>query len=63
MIYDVTNLQSFLNLPSWLEKIREYSDDNVKICLVANKKDLAGLSVSGVGMFHDVIKDSEGSEQ
>ena len=62
MIYDITNLQSFLNLPSWLEKIREYSDENVKICLVANKKDLGGGPVSGTGMFHDVIKDSEGEE-
>lgn len=40
LVYDVTNLQSFLNLPGWLEKIRAYSDDNVKIALVANKKDL-----------------------
>ena len=40
MIYDVTNLQSFNNLKEWLEKIREYSDENVKIALIANKKDL-----------------------
>jgi len=29
LVYDVTNLQSFLNLKEWLEKIREYSDENV----------------------------------
>ncbi len=29
LIYDVTNLQSFLNLKEWLEKIREHSDLNV----------------------------------
>lgn len=40
LVYDVTNLQSFLNLREWLEKIREYSDEHVRIALVANKKDL-----------------------
>lgn len=50
-----------MNLPGWLEKIREYSDENVKIALVANKKDLCKGS-ENVGLFHDVIKDTEGDE-
>ena len=44
-MYDVTNLQSFLNLREWLEKIREYSDPTIKIALVANKADLVNKSV------------------
>jgi len=40
LVYDVTNLNSFMSLKGWLDKIREYSDDNVVIALVANKKDL-----------------------
>ena len=40
LIYDITNLKSFNNLKGWLQKIREYSDENVKIALIGNKKDV-----------------------
>lgn len=40
LVYDVTNMQSFLNLREWLQKIREFSDEHVVIALVANKSDL-----------------------
>jgi len=39
-VYDVTDLQSFINLKDWLQKIREFSDPNVVIILVANKIDM-----------------------
>jgi len=29
-----------MNLKEWLSKIREYSDENIKIALIANKNDL-----------------------
>ena len=40
MIYDVTDRNSFKNLPNWLEKIREYSDEHVQVALIGNKLDL-----------------------
>lgn len=40
LVYDVTDYQSFINLKDWLQKIREFSDRNVVIFLVANKADL-----------------------
>ena len=40
LVYDVTNIQSFINLRDWLHKIREFSDLHVVIGLVANKADL-----------------------
>ena len=40
MVYDVTNIQSFIALQVWLLKIREFSDPDVIIALVANKSDL-----------------------
>jgi GTPase SAR1 family protein len=40
LVYDVTDYQSFINLKDWLQKIREFSDRNVIIILVANKADL-----------------------
>lgn len=40
LVYDVTNIQSFINLKDWLQKIREFSDPNVIIVLVANKLDM-----------------------
>ena len=36
----MTNIQSFINLRDWLDKIREFSDPHVIIGLVANKCDL-----------------------
>lgn len=36
----MTNIQSFINLKDWLTKIREFSDNDVIIALVANKSDL-----------------------
>ena len=40
LIYDITNMNSFMNLSNWLFKIREYSDEHVQIALVGNKSDL-----------------------
>lgn len=40
LVYDVCNIQSFINLRDWLHKIREFSDNDVVIGLVANKCDL-----------------------
>jgi len=40
LVYDVTNIQSFINLKDWLNKIREFSDPDVVIALVGNKSDL-----------------------
>ena len=40
LIYDITNYNTFKSLKEWVQKIREYSDPNVVIVLVANKKDL-----------------------
>ena len=40
LVYDVSNYNTFVNLRDWLNKIREYSDNNVIIALVANKADL-----------------------
>jgi small GTP-binding protein len=40
VVYDITNERSFLNVEQWLEQIREYAADNVKIMLVGNKMDL-----------------------
>ena len=40
LVYDVTNIQSFINLRDWLHQIREFADASVIIALVANKSDL-----------------------
>ena len=40
LVYDICNVQSFINLRDWLHKIREFSDNDVVIGLVANKSDL-----------------------
>jgi GTPase SAR1 family protein len=58
----VTNLQSFLNLREWLEKIREYSDSHIKIALVANKADLVDKNAKETVNFQGVIMDTEEGE-
>ena len=60
LVYDVTNLQSFQNLGEWLQKIREYSDEHIKIALVGNKKDLVERRKGN--NFQNVILDTEGDE-
>ena len=41
VVYDVTNRQSFLNTPKWIEEVRTERGDDVVIVLVGNKTDLS----------------------
>jgi len=40
LVYDITNVQSMMNLESWLKDLRENGHENVSIVLVGNKNDL-----------------------
>lgn len=40
VVCDVTNHDSFDNLSLWLDLIRRYADEDVALCIVANKVDL-----------------------
>lgn len=40
MVFDLTSLKSFENVPLWLKELRQYADNNVVILLVGNKVDL-----------------------
>ncbi len=40
LVYDITSEQSFLNLPFWLEKLRDSADEHVVIALMPNKYDI-----------------------
>jgi small GTP-binding protein len=66
LIYDITNYQSFVSLKEWVQKIREYSDPNVVIVLIANKKDLVDPNGNDLGSgtnFQDVINENEDGEE
>lgn len=63
LVYDITNKQSFDNLNEWLQKIREYSDRDVKIALVGNKRDLVEAVRDSQKMFSKVIMDTEENEE
>lgn len=41
MVYDVTDPQSFRNMPKWLAEIRRYGGHDTKVLMVGNKSDLA----------------------
>ncbi|KAJ3435382.1 ras and ef-hand domain-containing protein [Anaeramoeba flamelloides] len=40
IVFDITNKDSFKNVPFWVENVKNYSNENVLICLVGNKSDL-----------------------
>lgn len=37
--YDITKLQSFTNLKTWLDEVKLYSSENICMTIVGNKKD------------------------
>src|SRR3990167_3834873 len=40
VVYDITNKESFSNIPMWLEEVEKYTDGSVNKYLVGNKSDL-----------------------
>ena len=40
VVYDLTNKASFENTNTWLSELKEHGEDNIKIALFGNKKDL-----------------------
>ena len=40
LVFDITDRESFEQLPYWLNCLREHADENLVIALMANKFDL-----------------------
>ena len=40
LVYDITNMNSFKNVPQWLKTLKQLADSNIIILLVGNKTDL-----------------------
>ncbi|EAL70401.1 Rab GTPase [Dictyostelium discoideum AX4] len=45
IVYDVTDQRSFENVPSWIEDIRRYANENVIKIIIGNKNDLVSQKV------------------
>lgn len=45
LVYDITKLQTFENLPMWLSEVREHTNANAILMIVGNKSDLNHLRV------------------
>lgn len=45
LIYDVTNEESFANIPNFMKGVEEHGKENVKKILVGNKCDMNDLRV------------------
>lgn len=39
LTYDITRMDTFLNLESWLKEVRMQSEQNVTLVLIGNQKD------------------------
>jgi len=48
LVYDVTKLSSFENIPRWLRELREYANRDIVLVLVGNKADLVDKSLRQV---------------
>ena len=40
LVYDITSEESFINLPYWLDSLRDNADEHVVIALMPNKCDI-----------------------
>jgi GTPase SAR1 family protein len=40
LVYDITNKESFQNLDSWINEIKEHGEKDCKLIVVGNKVDL-----------------------
>jgi len=45
VVYDVTNMESFLNLTSWLVEVERHTGVDVAKMIIGNKSDLSGRVV------------------
>eukprot|EP00051_Salpingoeca_urceolata_P002349 m.49364 g.49364 ORF g.49364 m.49364 type:complete len:205 (+) comp12070_c0_seq1:238-852(+) len=45
-VYDVTNEQTFLDLPEWIQELRENTDEDLVLCCVGNKTDRSDAVVT-----------------
>jgi len=46
IVFDVCKYKTFMNLETWLDQLRQYSDPNIVICIVGNKIDLPAREVT-----------------
>ena len=40
LVYDITSEESFINLPYWLESLRDNADEHIVVALMPNKCDI-----------------------
>jgi Ras-related protein Rab-11A len=43
VVYDITNIESYNKVESWIREVKNHVHDNAPICLVGNKNDLVHL--------------------
>ena len=43
LVYDITKVQSFDNIPNWLKELKQYCEADVSCILLGNKNDLQDL--------------------
>lgn len=55
LVFDITERESFNNLDYWLAQLRDNSNDQVQICLMANKCDLANERQVGTEEIEEFV--------
>lgn len=57
LVFDVTNEESFKNIPRWLDEIKSHASDTVSICLIGNKCDLKNQRAVTVAQAEELAKE------
>jgi Ras-related protein Rab-1A len=57
LVYDITNPDTFKNIPTWIEDVKQYAPENVSMVLVGNKSDLKHKRLVSYEMGHEFAKE------
>jgi GTPase SAR1 family protein len=60
-VYSIDNLESFLELKSWIEEVREYAHEEVVVFLIAAKADIQDKREVSSEMASTFLREIQGA--
>ena len=56
VFYDVSKLETFMNIPGWIEDMNKHNNGKYKISIIGNKNDLSGKKIVTTDMGKELAK-------